>query len=80
MEYTEIKQNIIDNFLTPAFRWTSINVKGMIIYTIKKLSWFPVEYDETNEILNFNIGNDINIPIKIVWEHSDNKFVIKSFI
>ena len=80
MEYTEIKQNIIDMFLTPAFRWTSISVKGMIIYTIKKLSWFPVEYNEAAETLNFNLGNNVIIPIKIIWEQKDNKYILKQFV
>ena len=77
--YPEIKQNIIDNFLNPSFRWTSINVKGMLIYTVKKLSWFPVEYDETNENLIFDIGKNIIIPIKVNWKQHDNKYVVNSF-
>ena len=79
MEYLEIKQNIIDNFLNPAFRWTSISVKGMIIYTIKKLSWFPVEYNEDTDILNFNLGNDVLIEIKINWKKRDSKYIVNSF-
>lgn len=77
--YPEIKQNIIDNFLNPSFRWTSISVKGMLIYTVKKLSWFPVEYNETNETLVFDIGKNIIIPIKVNWKQHDNKYVVNSF-
>lgn len=77
--YPEIKQNIIDNFLNPSFRYTTISIKGMIIHTVQKLSWFPVEYNEETETLNFNLGNNVSIEIKINWKKHDSRYVVNSF-
>ena len=78
--YNLIAKNIIDNFLDPSFKWTSISIKGMVIYSIKKLSWFPVEYDVDNDFLIFMLNDEINIKIKIIWETKNNRFIIKSFL
>lgn len=68
MEYNEIKQNIIENFLNPGFRFSAVQIPSIIIGTIRERSWFPVTYNEKDNTLTFNIGNNINIDVKCIWE------------
>lgn len=78
-EYNEIKKNIIEKFLVPYYKYTCIKLKNTIIYDISKRSIFPISYDNDNLI--FELGDGINIVIKIVFEETINKdFRIVDFI
>ena len=68
VNYNDIKNNIVNNFLIPYYRFTVVRIKECIISDIKRRSWFPCEYNSQNDILTFNIGNNINIDIHFVFE------------
>ena len=82
MEISEIRRNIINNFLNPGYKNACVSIPSMIIGTIAKNSWFPVEYDDKNDALNFHLGNDLVVTILIVWKKSkdENKWHLKEFI
>lgn len=64
-EYNEIKNHIIENFLTPFYKDTCVKLKSTVIGDIQKRSWFPIICEDDNII--FNLGDDINITIKITY-------------
>ena len=57
MDISEIRKNIINNFLNPGYKNTCVTIPSMIIGTINKNSWFPVEYDDKNSILKKSLKN-----------------------
>lgn len=69
---TEIKQNIIDNFLNKGYRFSCVNIKKIVIGRIQEQSWFLTKYNTDMDILSFIIGNDI-IDIKCIWETREDK-------
>ena len=75
MDKNEIKNNIIQNFLNPGYKYASVHIKKTIIANIIKQSWFPVEYGECTDTLYFFLGNDVVIPVDIVWQKSNNEDV-----
>lgn len=64
----QIKKNIIENFLIPYYKYTTIHLINSVIYDVKKRSWFPCEYDYNTNVMTFNLGNNISIDIKFLWE------------
>lgn len=72
MEISEIRKNIINNFLNPYYKNTLVYDKMMVIDHISKHSWFPTEYDHENNALKFNLGNDLTIIILIKWNKSSD--------
>ena len=69
-EYNEIKNNIIEKFLTPFYKDTCIKLKNTVISDIQKRSWFPIICKDDNLI--FNLGDYINITIKITYVNTRN--------
>lgn len=80
-----IKQNIIENFLTPYYKYSTVHLINTVIADIQKRSWFPCSYDMSTSILTMNINDNIKIDIKFYWELSNNKnrkldmFILKNF-
>ena len=75
----EIKQNIINNFLNPFYKFTTVNLKKTVIGDIMKRSWFPVDYGERTNTLYFYLGNDTTISVDVIWNEQDNKYILNGF-
>ena len=69
-EYNEIKKNIINKFLIPFYKDTCVKLKNTVIADMQKRSWFPIICEDDNII--FNLGDDINITIKITYVNTQN--------
>ena len=69
-EYNEIKNNIIKKFLMPFYKDTCIKLKSTVIGDIQKRSWFPITCEDDKLI--FNLGDDINITINIIYINTQN--------
>lgn len=80
-----IKKNIIERFLTPYYRFSSVNIITGVIADIQKRSWFPCSYDLKTNVLTMDINDTIKIDIKFIWEQSDKEnngmtmYVLKRF-
>ncbi len=80
-----IKQNIIDRFLTPYYKFSVVHLVNTVIADIQKRSWFPCSYDMTTSILTMNIDDNTKVDIKFIWDYSNNEnrktsmFVLKNF-
>lgn len=80
-----IKQNIIENFLTPYYKYSTVHLINTVIADIQKRSWFPCNYDMSTSILTMNIDDNIVINIKFIWGRSNNEnrkldmFILKNF-
>ena len=68
MNYNEIKKNIIEKFLVPYYRYTSVKMKSLIASDIEKRSWFPVKFNEETDTLTFDLGDNVIIDIKIEFK------------
>ncbi len=81
----KIKQNIIDRFLIPYYKYTSVHLISTVIADVQKRSWFPCSYDVFTNVLTMNVNDDIVLNIKFIWEHSNNEtrktdmFILKDF-
>ena len=76
-----IKNHIINNFLVPYYKYSSVSMPKIVIMDIKKHSWFECDYDYDTNNLSVNIDNFI-INIKFIWGPSslNNKItVLKNF-
>lgn len=78
--FSEIKKNIIDNFLNKYYRFTCISDKGMIFSDLEKRCPFPfISNNECTEI-KMNLGNGISIDIYFDWEYReyDQTYILKN--
>lgn len=66
--YNSIKKNIIDNYLNPGYRYSTVSNKKMVAGRINDQSWFPVSYDSDARTLNFELGDGVVVVIECVWE------------
>lgn len=82
MNTNEIKKNIIENFLNPYYRYSSVHMPTTVVADIIKRSWFPCTFNKTSNVLTFTIGNNLEINIAINWHQSElnnNIIVIGGF-
>ena len=72
-KYTEIKNNLINNFFNPNYRYACVIDKKFVITDISKRLPFPFKYDYDNDIMTISLGNNINIDINFKWNFTENK-------
>lgn len=70
---SDIKKNIINNFLVPYYKFTSIHMIQTAIADIIKRSWFPCEYNYMNNILTIYVCDEMPITIKFNWIRRNDK-------
>ena len=79
----KIKNHIINNFLIPYYKYSSVSLVNTVVADIKHRSWFPCEYDYATNNLIINIDTDINVYIKFIWDsyvsNNSNTMVLKNF-
>ena len=70
--YEEIKNNIIENFFNTHYLLTSCLNKDIIINDIKERMPFEVSW-KTNDSINMNLGDGINVVFNLKWESEIRK-------
>ena len=70
--FSEIKKNIIDNFLNKYYRFTRISDKGMIFSDLEQRCPFPFTHNDEYTEIKMTLGNGISINIYFDWEYRDN--------
>ena len=68
MMYEHIKENFINRFLNPRYRWATVISKNSIICNIGENCPFPVKSIENGNKILIDLGDNIIIDINLVWE------------
>ena len=76
--YNEIKQNIINNFFNPNYKYTVYIAKKFIIDSMETRCIFPCTYNEDMTIFTVTLGDGISIEFHFDWEHRDDTYRLVS--
>lgn len=68
MKYIHIKENLINRFLNPRYRWSVGISKKFIINHINENCPFPTTSHDDNDELIVDLGDDVVLNIKLIWE------------
>ena len=77
--YEHIKENVINRFLNPHYRWATVISKNSIILNISENCPFPVKSIEDGNKILIDLGDNIVIDINLVWEDkiiANNKNIV----
>jgi len=77
--YSEIKKNIIDNFLNKNYLYTCGCSKPHIVQHIIDYSIFKTSYDFDNDILTMYLGDNVNITFNFIWESYNKQNITTLF-
>jgi len=68
--YNQITENIKNNFLNKGYLYTCGYDKNGIIDKLIENSIFDTHYDYEHDILNMDLGDNINIKFNFIWEQT----------
>ena len=80
---SNVKNHIINNFLVPYYKFSSVSLINTVVADIKNRSWFPCEYDYASNSLIINIDENINVKINFIWSYYQSAnscmWILKNF-
>ena len=68
MMYEHVKENFINRFLNPHYRWTAAVSKNSVIKHIDENCPFPTKSINNGNTIQIDLGDNVIIDINLVWE------------
>lgn len=73
--YNEIRQNLIEKFFNKNYRYSCVTCKSTVINDMQNRLPFNINYN--NDVLNINLGNNIDLTFNLIWETKEQEDKVK---
>lgn len=73
MKYEHIKQNFIERFFNKNFKYSWAYSKNAILSKLEEFCPFPFTYNESNDVLRIDLGDDVILTFQFEWERREHE-------